>query len=66
MGDFNCQLQLHHHGALDTVDHWHYRALPLGCLSTTVVIQLQLHTEGETYRLRFGRDPWLHLLKKRA
>ena len=58
MADFSFigQLQLHNHGALDSVDHWHCRALPLGCLSTTVVLQLQLHAQGETYRLPLGRD----------
>ena len=31
------QLQLHQHGALDSVDHWHCRVVPLGCFSATVV-----------------------------
>ena len=58
MADFSFigQLQLHHHGTLDSVDHWHCCALPLGCRSTTVVNQRPLHAESETYRLLFGRD----------
>ena len=56
MDDVNCQLQLHHNGTLDSADHWHCRALPLGFLSTTVVMQFQLHTDGDTHRLLVGRD----------
>ena len=38
MADFSFigPLQLHNHGALDSLDHWHCRALPLGCLSASV------------------------------
>ena len=59
MADFSFigQLQLHQHGTHDSVDHWHCRAAPLGCLSATVASQVSQHAEGEIYRLRLARDP---------